>query len=170
MIFQFLSRSTRGIVAEAAKRTNKAVSVWLSAVNIVLVEARLNALTLPALPDPYVKFKLGFEKCKSKVQSKTFEPKWVEQFDLHIYDENFQTLDVMIRDKSSNISIGKCSIDLKNFEREKTEEKWYQLEEDSGSILLLLTISGNSVSAGTVEDLADFVGNRNDIVEKYVGF
>lgn len=115
-----------------------------------------------------MKFKLGLEKCKSKVQPKTFEPKWIEQFDLHIYDENFQTLDVMVRDRNSNISIGKCSIDLKNFEREKTEEKWYQLEEDSGSILLLLTISGTSVSAGTVADLNDFVGNRNDIVDKYV--
>ncbi|KAE9550845.1 hypothetical protein FO519_005949 [Halicephalobus sp. NKZ332] len=164
---EFLSRSTRGVIAEVAKRSNKAVSVWLSAVNIVLVEARLNVFNFPNLPDPYVKFKLGSEKCKSKVQQKTFEPKWIEQYDLHIFDENFQNLDVMVRDKSSNLSIGKCSIDLRDFEREKTEEKWFQLEEDSGSILLLLTISGTAVSAGTVADLTDFVENRNDVVEKY---
>lgn len=59
---------------------------------------------------------------------------------------------------------------MKEFEREKTEEKWYQLDEDAGSILLLLTISGTSASAGTVADLRDFVGNRNDIVEKYASF
>uniref|UniRef100_A0AC34RPM4 C2 domain-containing protein n=1 Tax=Panagrolaimus sp. JU765 TaxID=591449 RepID=A0AC34RPM4_9BILA len=164
---EFLSKATRGVITEAAKRSNKAVSVWLSAVNIVLVEAKLSLLNLPTIPDPYVKFKLGSEKYKSKNMMKTYEPKWIEQFDLHIYDENFQTLDVMIYDKNGNTIIGKCSIDLKEFEREKTEENWYQLEDDCGSILLLMTISGTSVSTGTVADLNDYVGNRNDIVNKY---
>lgn len=138
--------------------------------NIVLVEAKLSLLNFPTIPDPYVKFKLGSEKYKSKIVMKTHEPKWIEQFDLHIYDENFQTLDVMIYDKNGNSIIGKCSINLKEFEREKTEENWYQLEDDAGSILLLMTISGTSVSTGTVADLNDYVGNRNDIVNKYVGF
>uniref|UniRef100_A0AC35FVE0 C2 domain-containing protein n=1 Tax=Panagrolaimus sp. PS1159 TaxID=55785 RepID=A0AC35FVE0_9BILA len=165
---EFLSKASRGVITEVAKRGNKAVSVWLSAVNIVLVEAKLNYLNFQQHPDSYVKFKLCSEKCKSKIISKSFEPKWYEQYDLHIYDENFQTLDVMVHDKSSsNAVIGKCSIDLKEFEREKTEEQWYQLEEDAGSILLLLTISGTSASANKVSDLRDFVGNRNDILEKY---
>lgn len=39
--------------------------------------------------------------------AKTYEPKWYEQYDLHIYDENFQTLDVMVRDKTGNTVIGR---------------------------------------------------------------
>uniref|UniRef100_A0A914BY18 C2 domain-containing protein n=1 Tax=Acrobeloides nanus TaxID=290746 RepID=A0A914BY18_9BILA len=161
---QFLSKSVRGVITEMAKKPNK-VSVWLSAVNIVLVEAKLNSLQLAQPPDTFVKFKLGNEKYKSKVASKSYAPRWLEQFDLHIYDENFQTLDLMIHEK--NTIIGGCSIDLREFDREQMEEKWYQLDHDAGSVLLLLSISGTSSSAGSVQDLNDFVNNRDIIIEKY---
>ncbi|KAI1706019.1 c2 domain-containing protein [Ditylenchus destructor] len=164
---EFNAKAVRGIVTEGTRKSNKAASVWLSAVNIVLVEAKLNqSPSSSQLPDAYVKFKLGNEKYKSKVSPKTYEPKWTEQFDLHIYDENFQDLDIMIHDRASNSVIGKCTINLKDFEREKTEQSWYQLEDDAGSILLLLTISGTSSSA-TVVDLNEYSDNREQIINKY---
>lgn len=61
-----------------------------------------------------------------------------------------------------------CSIDLREFDREQMDEKWYQLDHDAGSVLLLLSISGTSSSAGSVQDLNDFVNNRDTIIEKYV--
>jgi hypothetical protein len=53
------------------KSTQKMAQMWSSVVNIVLVEAK-NLLPTDRghhapLPDPYVKFKLGAEKYKSKV-------------------------------------------------------------------------------------------------------
>uniref|UniRef100_A0A7E4VRZ0 Multiple C2 and transmembrane domain-containing protein 1 n=1 Tax=Panagrellus redivivus TaxID=6233 RepID=A0A7E4VRZ0_PANRE len=165
---EFEAKAVRGIVTEPTKRSNKGNNVWLSVVNIVLVEAKLtpNQATA-ALPDPYVKFKLNNEKCKSKNVSKTYEPRWVEQFDLHIFDDNFQVLNVLIRDKVANADIGSVNIDLAEVERDRTYEQWYDLENNAGSVLLLLTVSGTAMSAGTVTDLANVTANRMDIVEKY---
>ncbi|KAH7728606.1 multiple C2 and transmembrane domain-containing protein 1-like protein [Aphelenchoides avenae] len=162
----FSSKAIRGVVSENPKRNNKAATVWLSVVNIVLVEARLNSLNLTQPPEAYAKFKLNTEKYKSKVAPKSYEPKWVEQFDLHIFDENFQILDVMLHDKTSNTAIGKCAIDLHAHERESTLERWYQLEDDAGSVLLLITVSGTSASE-SVGNLHDYQYNREQLVQKY---
>uniref|UniRef100_A0A915EQH5 C2 domain-containing protein n=1 Tax=Ditylenchus dipsaci TaxID=166011 RepID=A0A915EQH5_9BILA len=161
----FHSKAVRGIISDSVKRNNKAASVWLSAVNVILVEAKLSSLIQPC--DTYVKFKLGSEKYKSKVVTKSLEPKWAEQFDLHIFDENFQNFEVMVHEKSSNSIIGKCTIDLREYEREKTEQKWHRLEDEAGTILLLLTISGTSASSESVVDLNEYSANRDEIIQKY---
>lgn len=43
--------------------------------------------------------RLGNEKYKSKIVSKSLNPKWLEQFDLHLYDDQSQELEVTIWDK-----------------------------------------------------------------------
>lgn len=31
----------------------------------------------------------------------------IEQFDLHVFDQNFQVLDLMVHDKTNNAAVGK---------------------------------------------------------------
>lgn len=44
-------------------------------------------------------FRLGSEKYKSKVVYKSLNPSWLEQFDLHLYDDQSQELEVTVWDK-----------------------------------------------------------------------
>lgn len=72
MALQFLQSISR-TGAEISRKAQQIKSqVWTSVVNIVLVEAK-NLLPTDRghnapLPDPFVKFKLGSEKYKSKVR------------------------------------------------------------------------------------------------------
>uniref|UniRef100_A0A158QN97 C2 domain-containing protein n=1 Tax=Haemonchus placei TaxID=6290 RepID=A0A158QN97_HAEPC len=118
-------------------------------------------------PDPYCKFKLGCEKYKSKICTRTSDPKWVEQFDLHIYELGSETLEVMCQDKHTNTSIGRYHFDLHTFPRDQTIQKWYHLEDTSSALLLLITVSG-SQSKDTVVDLTEF--NQNDIRNSICNF
>ncbi|XP_048263755.1 multiple C2 and transmembrane domain-containing protein isoform X3 [Bombus terrestris] len=133
--------------------------IWSSVVTIVLVEAKnLLPMDIDGLSDPYVKFRLGTEKYKSKVVHKTLNPVWLEQFDLHLYEDPYlgQELEVTVwdRDKSHQDDLmGKTVIDLTTLERETTHRLWRDLEDGSGSIFLLLTISGTTASE-TISDLA----------------
>lgn len=68
--------------------------------------------------DPYVKFRLGNEKYKSK---NSYRSKWLEQFDLHLFDED-QVLEVSVWNR--NTMHGKCSIDLRSLPRERTHCLW----------------------------------------------
>lgn len=103
-------------------------------------------------------FRLGTEKYKSKVVNKTVNPVWLEQFDLHLYEDPYlgQELEVTVwdRDKSHQDDImGRTTIDLAGLERETTHRIWRDLEDGAGSIFLLLTISGTTASE-TISDLA----------------
>lgn len=103
-------------------------------------------------------YSLGTEKYKSKVVHKTLNPIWREQFDLHLYEDPYwgQELDVSIWDRDKghqDETMGKAIINLTNLERETTHRIWQDLEEGSGSIFLLLTISGTTASE-TISDLA----------------
>ncbi len=126
-----MRRSVRvGNDSPAAKIPAKG-QVWSSIVSCTLVEARNLLPTDPtrnaSAPEPYIKFKLGTEKFKCKVRGlyswsfllrlarmmivlqpgKGLEPKWRERFDLYIYDENNQTLDVTVHDKRKNFFMGR---------------------------------------------------------------
>lgn len=101
---------------------------------------------------------MGTEKYKSKVINKNLNPVWLEQFDLHLYDDPYigQELEVTVwdRDKSHQDDlVGKSIIDLVSLERETTHRIWTELEDGAGSIFLLLTISGTTASE-TISDLA----------------
>ncbi|XP_072759845.1 multiple C2 and transmembrane domain-containing protein isoform X3 [Anoplolepis gracilipes] len=133
--------------------------IWSSVVTIVLVEAKnLLPMDIDGLSDPYVKFRLGTEKYKSKVVNKTLNPVWLEQFDLHLYEDPYlgQELEVTVwdRDRSHQDDLmGRTVIDLATLERETTHRLWRELEDGSGNIFLLLTISGTTASE-TISDLA----------------
>ncbi|CAL7935855.1 unnamed protein product [Xylocopa violacea] len=154
-IHRYFQRTNR--LADVNRRLKS--QIWSSVVTIVLVEAKnLLPMDIDGLSDPYVKFRLGTEKYKSKVVHKTLNPVWLEQFDLHLYEDPYlgQELEVTVwdRDKSHQDDLmGRTVIDLAVLERETTHGLWRDLEDGSGSIFLLLTISGTTASE-TISDLA----------------
>ncbi|XP_020710173.2 multiple C2 and transmembrane domain-containing protein isoform X1 [Athalia rosae] len=153
-LYRYFQRNTRLVDVNRKLKSQ----IWSSVVTIVLVEAKnLLPMDIDGLSDPYVKFRLGTEKYKSKVVHKTLSPVWLEQFDLHLYEDmGFgQELEVTIwdRDKSRDDLMGRTVINLATMEREKTHRLWRDLEDGAGSVFLLLTISGTTASE-TISDLA----------------
>lgn len=124
--------------------------IWSSVVTIVLIEARnLPNDTENNACEPYVRFRLGNEKYKSKT---SWQARWLEQFDLHLFEEE-QSLEVTLWNRSTQY--GKCVIDLRNFPREETQRFWQRLDDSSTEIYLMLTISGTTASE-TITDLTSF--------------
>lgn len=108
--------------------------------------------------------RLGNEKYKSKNSPRA---KWLEQFDLHLFDED-QLLEVVVCTKNANI--GKCVIDLRSLPRETTHRLWNKFEDCVGEIFLLLTISGTTASE-TISDLTthrEDENERRNLEKKYV--
>ncbi|XP_015436425.1 PREDICTED: multiple C2 and transmembrane domain-containing protein 1 [Dufourea novaeangliae] len=168
---QYFQRTNR--LADVNRRLKS--QIWSSVVTIVLVEAKnLLPMDIDGLSDPYVKFRLGTEKYKSKVVHKTLNPVWLEQFDLHLYEDPYlgQELEVTVwdRDKShQDDMMGRTVINLAILERETTHRLWRDLEDGSGNIFLLLTISGTTASE-TISDLAaheDTPREREQLYQRY---
>ncbi|XP_076286830.1 multiple C2 domain and transmembrane region protein isoform X5 [Lasioglossum baleicum] len=168
---QYFQRTNR--LADVNRRLKS--QIWSSVVTIVLVEAKnLLPMDIDGLSDPYVKFRLGTEKYKSKVVHKTLNPVWLEQFDLHLYEDPYlgQELEVTVwdRDKSHQDDLmGRTVIDLATLERETTHRLWRDLEDGSGNVFLLLTISGTTASE-TISDLAaheDTPREREQLYHRY---
>ncbi|XP_072160586.1 multiple C2 and transmembrane domain-containing protein isoform X2 [Bemisia tabaci] len=165
---QYFQRNSR--ISDMNRRLKS--QIWSSVVTIVLIDAKnLLAMDLDGYSDPYVKFRLGQEKYKSKVIYKSLNPTWLEQFDLHLYDDQSQELEVTVwdKDRSKDDFIGKCSIDLSQLEREKTHKIKKDLEDGAGSIQLLLTISGTTASE-TISDLTTYEVNPREkevLLERY---
>ncbi|CAG0923484.1 unnamed protein product [Notodromas monacha] len=101
---------------------------------------------------------------------KTTAPKWLEQFDLHLYDDQSQLLEVTVwdNDPRKDEILGRCTINLSELDRETTHRIKKNLEEGSGSVLLLLTITGTTNSE-TISDLAAYQQQQveNEREEEY---
>ncbi|XP_068083885.1 multiple C2 and transmembrane domain-containing protein isoform X1 [Anabrus simplex] len=157
---QYFQRNTK--LCDVNRRLKS--QIWSSVVTIVLVEGKnLLPMDIDGFSDPYAKFRLGNEKYKSKVVYKSLNPSWLEQFDLHLYDDQSQELEVTLwdKDRSKDDFMGRCTIDLSRLEREKTHRIWQDLEEGAGSIFLLLTISGTTASE-TISDLTTYEENPQE--------
>lgn len=147
--------------------------IWSSVVNIVLVSAEdLLPMDDNGFSDPYVKFRLGNEKYKSKWKPKTLKPVWLEQFNLHMFDDQTSHLELSVWDHDSggrDDFMGRCLIDLSEFKTETTHSSHYKLEDGAGVVHLLLTVTGTTGSE-TVSDLTTHQPNpkdRENIVRKY---
>ncbi|KAJ8977441.1 hypothetical protein NQ317_018636, partial [Molorchus minor] len=148
--------------------------IWSSVVTIVLVEGKnlLSCDPETGTSDPYVKFRLGNEKYKSRVIWRSLNPRWLEQFDLHLYDDGDQQLEITVWDKDSRSRddyMGRSVISLSELDRERTYSLWQELEDGAGSLHLLLTISGTTASE-TISDLTTYEENPREgqtIVDRY---
>ncbi|TDG48322.1 hypothetical protein AWZ03_005277 [Drosophila navojoa] len=136
-------------LAESSKRLKS--QIWSSVVTILLVKAKDLPLAEDGskLIDIHFKFRLGNEKYKSKT---SWTERWLEQFDLHLFDED-QNLELALWNR--NTLYGKANIDLSVFQRETTHGIWKPLEDCSGEVFLMLTISGTT-ALETISDLKAF--------------
>ncbi|KAM5300210.1 multiple C2 and transmembrane domain-containing protein 1 isoform 5-T5 [Ctenodactylus gundi] len=147
--------------------------LWRGIVSITLIEGRdLKAMDSNGLSDPYVKFRLGHQKYKSKIMPKTLNPQWREQFDFHLYEERGGIIDITAWDKDAGKRddfIGRCQVDLSALSREQTHKLELQLEEGEGHLVLLVTLTASAtvsisdLSANPLEDQKE----REEILKRY---
>ncbi|XP_035824948.1 multiple C2 and transmembrane domain-containing protein 1 isoform X2 [Aplysia californica] len=166
---QLFRRSMRS--SESARKMK--LQPWTGMVNIVLVEGNgLVPMDDNGLSDPYVKFRLGTEKYRSKFKSKTLCPRWLEQFDLRLYDDQSSHLEITVYDhdtRGKDDFMGRAEVDLSQLEKERTHVLEQQLEDGAGTLKLLLTISG-TLGSEMSSDLANYTPNallKNQIVHRY---
>ncbi|TRY76651.1 hypothetical protein TCAL_04074 [Tigriopus californicus] len=145
--------------ATIKRMRGQSLSAWSAVVNVVLIEAKdLLAMDFEGTSDPYCKFRLGNDRYKSKIIYETLNPKWLEQFDLNLYEDQPKELEITVWDKdqrSKDDFIGRCAVDLSHFAKDCTHDNWYDLEDGSGKIHLLISISGLT-QAHPIIDLANY--------------
>ncbi|XP_049564380.1 multiple C2 and transmembrane domain-containing protein 1 isoform X8 [Orcinus orca] len=147
--------------------------LWRGIVSITLIEGRdLKAMDSNGLSDPYVKFRLGHQKYKSKIMPKTLNPQWREQFDFHLYEKRGGIIDITAWDRDAGKRddfIGRCQIDLSALSREQTHKLVLQLEEGEGHLVLLVTLTASatvSISDLSINSLED-PKEREEILKRY---
>ncbi|XP_036070346.1 multiple C2 and transmembrane domain-containing protein 1 isoform X3 [Oryzias melastigma] len=147
--------------------------LWRGIVSIALIEGRnLIPMDPNGLSDPYVKFRLGPQKYKSKTMQKTLSPQWREQFDLHMYEESGGVLEMTVWDKDTGRRddfIGRCQLDLSSLAKEQTHHLELPLEENRGDLVLLVTLT--ATAAVSITDLSitplDDPYERREIHKRY---
>uniref|UniRef100_A0A673FRQ7 Multiple C2 and transmembrane domain-containing protein 1-like n=1 Tax=Sinocyclocheilus rhinocerous TaxID=307959 RepID=A0A673FRQ7_9TELE len=152
---------------------HRKAQLWRGIVSISLIEARdLQPMDANGLSDPYVKFRMGHQKYKSKTIPKTLTPQWREQFDFHLYDEQGGFIDVTIWDKDAGKKddfMGRCQVDLSVLSKECTHRLDLPLEEGEGTLVLLVTLTASA--AVSIADLSvnvlDDPHERKEILHRY---
>ncbi|XP_068562448.1 multiple C2 and transmembrane domain-containing protein 1 isoform X2 [Cebidichthys violaceus] len=147
--------------------------LWRGIVSIALIEGRdLIPMDSNGLSDPYVKFRLGPQKYRSKTVPKTLSPQWREQFDLHMYEETGGVLEITVWDKDTGRRddfIGSCQLDLSTLCKERTHHLELALEESRGLVVLLVTLTASahvSIADLSVTPLDD-PQERREIFQRY---
>lgn len=83
------------------------------------------------LADPFVKGCLGAYQFKTKIQKKTLNPKWQEEFKIPILSwdsPNQLVLDVCDKDTFHDDELGDCRINVSNLRGGQRHDKWISLE------------------------------------------
>ncbi|XP_035481117.2 multiple C2 and transmembrane domain-containing protein 1 isoform X2 [Scophthalmus maximus] len=147
--------------------------LWRGIVNIALIEGRnLTPMDPNGLSDPYVKFRLGHQKYRSKTVQKTLSPQWREQFDLHLFEETGGVLEITVWDKDTGKRddfIGRCQLALSALAKEQTHRLELPLEESRGFVVLLVTLTASahvSIADLSVTPLDD-PQERAEILKRY---
>ncbi|KAH3839143.1 hypothetical protein DPMN_112567, partial [Dreissena polymorpha] len=164
---KFSKRSTLKIMDKESAARKLKLQMWTNVVTIVLVEGRdLIPMDDNGLSDPYVKFKLGNERYKSKHKDKTLEPRWLEQFDLRMFPGQTSHLEIVMYDKdvAKDDFMGRAVIDLSKLEKEITHSVEQPLEDGAGLLKLLITISGTSAQE-TISDLSAYSPDPQERLE-----
>ncbi|XP_076350133.1 multiple C2 and transmembrane domain-containing protein 1-like [Tachypleus tridentatus] len=143
-LYSRVENNTEENMSRSSSVVNRCQS-WDSILTVVLVEGRdLYPGDNDSIGEPYVKFRLGDEKYRSKKANKTINPKWLEEFTLNIYGAHSKILDITVWDKSyynRSTIIGSYTLNLEKLVQEKTHRIWLDLDSGKGSLYLLLTIS-----------------------------
>ncbi|XP_055489302.1 multiple C2 and transmembrane domain-containing protein 1-like isoform X2 [Leucoraja erinacea] len=127
---------------------HKKDQLWRGVATITLIEGKdLRSMDPNGLSDPYVKFKMGCQKYKSKVILKTLNPHWREQFDFLLTNEKNDIIEITVWDKDSikkDDFIGRCQIDLSGLSVEHTHRLDLALSEGKGHVILLVTLTATA--------------------------
>ncbi|XP_063309761.1 multiple C2 and transmembrane domain-containing protein 1 [Pelobates fuscus] len=158
---------------QSLRLNDRKTQLWRGVVSITLIEGQeLKAMDANGLSDPYVKFRLGHQKYKSKTLPKTLNPQWREQFDMHLFEEHGGVIDITVWDKDAGKRddfIGRCQVDLSALSKEQTHKLKLNLEEGEGWLILLVTLTASaaiSISDLSVSCLED-QKTREDIQKRY---
>ncbi|NXJ82319.1 MCTP1 protein, partial [Trogon melanurus] len=168
--FSFFNDITQSLRLSDMHRKSQ---LWRGIVSVTLIEGReLKAMDANGLSDPYVKFRLGHQKYKSKIVPKTLNPQWRQQFDFHLYEERGGIIDITVWDKDAGKKddfIGRCQIDLSTLSKEQTHKLEMPLEEGEGCLVLLVTLTASA--AVTISDLSvnslEDQKEREEILRRY---
>ncbi|XP_066509294.1 multiple C2 and transmembrane domain-containing protein 1-like isoform X1 [Hoplias malabaricus] len=152
---------------------HRKAQLWRGIVSISLIEGRnLQPMDNNGLSDPYVKFRMGHQKYKSKTINKTLNPQWREQFDFHLYEEQGGFIDITVWDKDAGKKddfMGRCQVDLSLLSKECTHRLDLPLEEGEGTLVLLVTLTASA--AVSISDLSvnmlDDPQERREILHRY---
>ncbi|XP_056094034.1 multiple C2 and transmembrane domain-containing protein 1 isoform X6 [Rhinichthys klamathensis goyatoka] len=152
---------------------HRKAQLWRGIVSISLIEAHnLQPMDANGLSDPYVKFRMGHQKYKSKTIPKTLNPQWREQFDFHLFDEQGGFIDVTVWDKDAGKKddfMGRCQVDLSLLSKECTHRLDVPLDEGEGTLVLLVTLTASA--AVSIADLSvnilDDPRERKEILHRY---
>uniref|UniRef100_A0A8C1VVT3 Multiple C2 domains, transmembrane 1a n=1 Tax=Cyprinus carpio TaxID=7962 RepID=A0A8C1VVT3_CYPCA len=168
-------RSSKVITYQSLRLSDvhRKAQLWRGIVSIRLIEARhLQPMDANGLSDPYVKFRMGDQKYRSKTIPKTLNPQWREQFDFHLYDEQGGFIDITIWDKDvgkKDDFMGRCQVDLSVLSKECTHRLDLPLEEGEGTLVLLVTLTASA--AVSIADLSvnilDDPHERKEILHRY---
>uniref|UniRef100_A0A3Q2FL07 Multiple C2 domains, transmembrane 1a n=1 Tax=Cyprinodon variegatus TaxID=28743 RepID=A0A3Q2FL07_CYPVA len=135
---------------------HRKAQLWRGIVSISLIEGRnLQPMDANGFSDPYVKFKMGHQKYKSKTIAKTLNPQWREQFDFHLYEEQGGYVDITVWDRDAGKKddfMGRCTIDLSLLSKEHTHKLDLPLEEGYGVLVLLVTLTASA--AVSISDMS----------------
>uniref|UniRef100_A0A3B4Y2R2 Multiple C2 and transmembrane domain containing 1 n=1 Tax=Seriola lalandi dorsalis TaxID=1841481 RepID=A0A3B4Y2R2_SERLL len=161
------------ITHSSLSHVHRKAQLWRGIVSISLIEGRgLQPMDANGLSDPYVKFRMGHQKYKSKTIPKTLNPQWREQFDFHLYDEQGGYVDITVWDKDAGKKddfMGRCTIDLSLLSKEHTHKLDLPLEEGEGLLVLLVTLTASA--AVSISDLSinmlDDPHERHQIMQRY---
>ncbi|XP_051512538.1 multiple C2 and transmembrane domain-containing protein 1-like isoform X4 [Myxocyprinus asiaticus] len=152
---------------------HRKAQLWRGIVSIRLIEGHdLQPMDANGLSDPYVKFRMGHQKYKSKTIPKTLNPQWREQFDFHLFDEHGGLVDITVWDKDAGKRddfMGRCQVDLSLLSKECTHRLDLPLEEGEGTLVLLVTLTASA--AVSIADLSvnmlDDPHERKEILHRY---
>uniref|UniRef100_A0A3B3X8I6 C2 domain-containing protein n=1 Tax=Poecilia mexicana TaxID=48701 RepID=A0A3B3X8I6_9TELE len=152
---------------------HRKAQLWRGIVSVSLIEGRnLQPMDANGFSDPYVKFRMGHQKYKSKTIPKTLNPQWREQFDFHLYEEQGGYVDITVWDRDAGKKddfMGRCTIDLSLLSKEHTHKLDLPLEEGEGVLVLLVTLTASA--AVSISDLSvnmlDDPHERHQIMQRY---
>lgn len=148
-----LSEPRKGPAPLTRGPSSSRIHSWINSVTIFLFEGKdLPAMDRNGLSDPFCKFKLGTEKHRTRIAYKTLNPRWMEQFDLFIYDPEDKEIEITVWDWDRGLRndyMGKAVVNVSNLEGEKLHDLWLDVEnegEHCGSIHLSVLVSGKKLT------------------------
>ncbi|XP_017285050.1 extended synaptotagmin-2 isoform X2 [Kryptolebias marmoratus] len=91
--------------------------------------------------DPYGVIKVGTDIYQSKVIHENLNPKWNEVYEVKIYENSAQSLEIELFDEDTDKDdfLGSVNVDLKELQKELTVDEWFVLDDvASGKLHLKL--------------------------------